>query len=622
MKFYMIYSNQFAVGNKPIGIASLAAVLKKAGHQFRLFDCTKYSVNKPKGEFYDWNLKGEKTLEFMYTRNKERMPIREKVTYVKVIDKVLTDIDSYKPDMIGLTALSDDYPLGLRIMEKVKKTFSKIPTVCGGVHATIDPEGVISEKCFDMVCVGEGEYVILDLAKRVEEKRDFFKIKNLWIKRKNGSIEKNPVRPYEQNLDTFPYPDWSIYPETAFYKPFKGHAYKYGDFEMSRGCPYKCSYCINVQLQAIYKPTGKNFHREKSIKRVIEEIKSAREKYDIEFLKFWDETFLLMSKERLEEFADIYSEQIGLPYVIETTSQSITPFTVKLLKKSNCKSVSLGLETGNPDIRKGLLHKPTDNDTYIKAFKLLEENDIQKVSFNMLGLPFEKEEDVFKTIAMNKLCKTDVQSVGNFYPYKGTPIRRMLKEEGLLNEEAEKEIISGYDFTTLTSNNKSIIKFKDMDNNITSKITPLFANYVIWPVILWPLIDLIKNEEKNGEFTKLLWSKINAITYFKKYNEWPEKHKFFKTTKELESDYDLNNKTANEFVKLLIDNWGENFKEKIKEKLSLIKKGSLKPEFPISENEEELRSFLGINKITVDEQRKTRQKLRTIAKEDSAVYGI
>ena len=80
-----------------------------------------------------------------------------------------------------------------------------------------------------------------------------------------------------------------------------------------------------------------------------------------------------------------------------------------------------------------MLHKPTDNDTYIKAFKLLEENDIQKVSFNMLGLPFEKEEDVFKTIAMNKLCKTDVQSVGNFYPYKGTPIRRMLKEEGLLN---------------------------------------------------------------------------------------------------------------------------------------------------------------------------------------------
>ena len=96
MKFYMIYSNQFAIGNKPIGIASLAAVLKKAGHQFRLFDCTKYSVFKPNEKFTDWNLQGEKTLAFISTSNKERMPIREKVTYDQLTDKVLADIDSYK----------------------------------------------------------------------------------------------------------------------------------------------------------------------------------------------------------------------------------------------------------------------------------------------------------------------------------------------------------------------------------------------------------------------------------------------------------------------------------------------------------------------------------------------
>ena len=196
----------------------------------------------------------------------------------------------------------------------------------------------------------------------------------------------------------------------------------------------------------------------------------------------------------------------------------------------------------------------------------------------------------------------------------------MLKEEGLLNEEAEKEMIASYDFTTLTASNKSVIKFKDMDHNIVSKIIPLFAHYTVWPVILWPLIDLVKNDEKNGEFTKLLWSKINTITYFKKYKEWPEKHTFYKATKELESDYDFNNKTANEFVKLLIDNWGENFKEKIKEMLSLIKKWNLKPEFPIPQNEEELRSFLGVNKTSVDEKRKMRQRLRAIAKEDSVVY--
>ena len=373
MKFYVIYPNQYALGNKPNGIASLAAVLKKAGHQFKLFDCTQFCVIK-EGEYTEWNKEGIKRVSFMVPDNEERLPVREKVTYIQLIDKVIADIDTNKPDIIGLSTLTDDFPLGVRIMEKVKKTFPNIPTVCGGVHATVDPTSIMAEKCIDMVCVGEGEYVILDIAKRVEEKKDFFKIKNLWVRREDGSIEKNMVRPYEQNLDKFPYPDWSIYPETAFYKPFRGHVYKYGDFEMSRGCPYKCSYCINVQLQEIYKHTKEPFHREKSIKRVIEEIKSQREQYHIEFLKFWDETFLLMSKERLEEFADLYSEQINIPYTIETTSQSITPHTVKILKKSNCRSASLGLETGSESVRYGLLHKPTENEAYVNAFKLLTEN--------------------------------------------------------------------------------------------------------------------------------------------------------------------------------------------------------------------------------------------------------
>ena len=87
-----------------------------------------------------------------------------------------------------------------------------------------------------------------------------------------------------------------------------------------------------------------------------------------------------------------------------------------------------------------------------------------------------------------------------------------------------------------------------------------------------------------------------------------------------QEESDLSNKEANKFVKHLIDNWGENFKEKIKEKLFLIKNGKLKPEFPIPENKEELKSYLGIEKTSVDERREIRQRLRTIAKEDSSVY--
>ena len=59
----MIYSNQYAVGNKPIGIASLAALVKKAGHEFKLFDCTQFSVTKD-AQYTEWNKEGEKRLTF------------------------------------------------------------------------------------------------------------------------------------------------------------------------------------------------------------------------------------------------------------------------------------------------------------------------------------------------------------------------------------------------------------------------------------------------------------------------------------------------------------------------------------------------------------------------------
>jgi anaerobic magnesium-protoporphyrin IX monomethyl ester cyclase len=242
MNFLMLYSNQWSVGNKPIGLASLSAVLKQSGHQFTLFDCTEYSITaqtqKSKG---DRNKLGLSQLEFKHPENHERLPARKSITYKNLIDAFLRTIDRIKPDMIGLSCLTDDYPLGLGLMRHAHSSFPSIPTIAGGIHPTVAPMDVISEDCFDMVCIGEGEYVILDIAERIDQKRDFKGIQNLWIKQDGKTIERNAVRPYEQNLDLLPFPDWSIYSDPAFFKPYLGHVYKYGDFEMSRGCPYKCS---------------------------------------------------------------------------------------------------------------------------------------------------------------------------------------------------------------------------------------------------------------------------------------------------------------------------------------------------------------------------------------------
>ena len=112
-----------------------------------------------------------------------------------------------------------------------------------------------------------------------------------------------------------------------------------------------------------------------------------------------------MSPERQEEFCDLYASELGIPYVVETTAQSVTDFSVAVLQKTNCKSVSLGMETGNADLRRGILYKPTDNVAYVEAYRRLTERGIRKSSFNMIGLPMESQADIFRTIALNKLSK-------------------------------------------------------------------------------------------------------------------------------------------------------------------------------------------------------------------------
>jgi anaerobic magnesium-protoporphyrin IX monomethyl ester cyclase len=623
MKFLMLYSNQFAIGNKPIGLASLSAMLKQAGHEFHLFDCTEYSV-KAQNKI-DWNVQGVRNLEYKFPVNGERLPKPKPILYYDLIDEFLRTIDQVKPDIIGLSGLTDDYPLGLGIMRAAHKSYPSIPTIAGGVHATVAPMDVISEDCFDMVCVGEGEYVILDIAKRIEQKRDFKGIPNLWVKLDDKTIERNSVRPYEQNLDVFPYPDWSIYGETAFYKPYLGYVYKYGDFEMSRGCPYKCSFCINVQLQEIYAGPEK-FHREKSIDRVIAEIKYSIENYNIEFLKFWDETFLLMSEERLAEFGEKYSSEIGLPYVIETTAQSITEFSAKILQKTNCKSASLGMETGSPDMRTGLLHKTTDNQAYVRAFKLMEEHDVHKVSFNMIGLPNESQEDVFRTIGLNRLTGTFTQALGIFYPYKGTPIRDIMIEKGWMGKDFELDRLQDYDYNTFTSpNQQSVVRFKDMDNKLLNRIWLLFATYSYWPVKLYPFIDYVKQNE--DDFAVTLLNNLQRVTYCKKFGELPPDDG---DENLVPSPDDLKEASLNislleepiskEFANLLVESWlGEGI-ERIISMLHLIGSDQLKPEFEIPEDPELLAQWLDINLDDDIVRRQIRSKLRSIAKDTSESY--
>jgi len=151
------------------GVAFLSAVLREAGHQTSLIHISKPLVDE----------------EFIST------------------------VSSESPDLIAFSTTTNMFRTARRYARLVKKNF-QLPIICGGIHPTIVPEEVINCPEIDMVCLGEGEFALLELCNKMNGNEEIYSIQNIWVK-EYGKIHRNPVRPLIQDLDELPFPDRTIY---------------------------------------------------------------------------------------------------------------------------------------------------------------------------------------------------------------------------------------------------------------------------------------------------------------------------------------------------------------------------------------------------------------------------
>src|SRR3989304_6597478 len=106
-----------------------------------------------------------------------------------IMDEV-TNICS-KSDLIGITLMTNFFDGAIQITKSLKRRLN-IPIIWGGIHPTVRPEECLNYA--DMVCVGDGEIAMLELAQKLEMKTNYHDVQNIWC-RKNGHIIKNGMRP-------------------------------------------------------------------------------------------------------------------------------------------------------------------------------------------------------------------------------------------------------------------------------------------------------------------------------------------------------------------------------------------------------------------------------------------
>ncbi len=452
------------------GISILAACLKKDGIEVKLFDTTFYKTADRTGDEAR-----AYTLQVKKTDFKELGIVPNETDVIEDFKKI---VEEFRPDLIGLSCIEVTYGLGIEMLKAVRHT--GIPTLAGGVYPTFSPNIVIREDCVDMVCVGEGELALTELCKKMRAGQDITNVQNIWVK-KNGTLYKNELR-HSLDMRQLPYQDWSVYEKKRFWKPMGGKISATGTFEMNRGCPYSCTFCVNSGLNKLYSNKG-GYYREQDIPRLIDEMLEKKETYNLQFVYLVAESFLTTSKKRIEEFVKLY-QQVGLPFWIEARPESIKEEYVDILESVNCEGISIGIESGNEEVRRNVLGRNITNETTTNAFKLFEGSKIRVSANNIIGFPTETRENIFETVELNRRINANGVMVSFFSPYRGSSLREVCELEGYLKEEDLAE-----DYRLGPS-----LDMPQLSMSALSGLQRTFPLYVKFPRSEWPLIRVCEDQ--------------------------------------------------------------------------------------------------------------------------------
>lgn len=348
-------------------------------------------------------------------------------------EHILNRINSFSPDVIGFTALSNQYDYCNNLAGYLKEKGTKGLIILGGIHAIISPHDLYDSN-FDAFCIGEGEVPLANLFLNLKQDKNILDVSGFWFK-VNGEIKKNPIEEYIQDLDTLPFRDYEIINTRKLLKLRN----KWLSTSFSRGCVYSCSFCINQKLHEVYQKANlnNNYFRCNSVKRIIDELIYLSKTYngDIDVFNF-DDDLLMTDTKRFIQFMEDYELKIfkeyNIKFAINGRANLINETIVKKLKNSGCELIRVGFETGDQDLRNLVLQKKITDHQLYNAFSLFRKYNLRSLAFAMIGIPGESKRSIELSIKMLSTLKPDLIRMAIFEPFINTPIYEYCKENNLL----------------------------------------------------------------------------------------------------------------------------------------------------------------------------------------------
>lgn len=485
-KILLVYPNIPLMLVTPLAIAIFTWIFKKEGFEVELFDTTQYGdgdLSSPQNRvkyLQARNLFSESNLKALKTENME-MEFKKK-------------LESFKPDLLLYSFPEDAFKRAIRLLN-ISNHYN-VPTVVGGILATSAPEWLMSFPEVSMLCVGEGEKVVQEVALRLSSGKDISDVPNLLIKNPDGTIKQNPVGDFV-NLDDYS-TDFSLFQEKRFVRPMGGKMHRALPIETYRGCPHKCNFCNSPMHTRLAKERDKVYLRRRSVENIRQEITHMVNDYDVNLIYFVDDSFLARPKKEIEEFIEMYKE-FKIPFWFNTRPTHCTQDILERLKDVGLFRVSFGIESGNEEFCSKYLNRKISSERLLRYFGVIDKSGI-KYSINcIIGFPFETRELVFDTIRLVKKVKNyDSITVSIYTPYRGTVLREKAIDAGWLDAEALTE------HTTATS----ILKMPHFTSKQIDGLMRTFTLYVEFDESDWPEIEQAELFQPGGDEILEKYSKL------------------------------------------------------------------------------------------------------------------
>lgn len=382
-------------------------------------------------------------------------------------------------DLIGITLMTNFFDNAVQITAKLKEKL-KAPVIWGGVHPTIRPEESLGHA--DMVCIGDGEEALLELADKMQKGESYLTVPNLWIKF-NGKTCKNPIGALPRSLDVYPMPDYSMEDHHVLYegriRPITSellkiclergtvshYLKKIGYQTMTgRGCPHKCTYCINDTIKNLY--DGQGYLRWRSVEHVMEELLWVKEHMPyIGYIWISDDAFFARNLKSLQTFCREYKEKIGLPFSCLGSPLTVTEEKMELLVDAGLIYLQLGIESGSRSIQELFNRKNMSNDVMMKAITTINKykDRMFPPSYDfILDVPYETDADKIESLRfIAGLPKPFRLQPFSLVLYPGTKLYQMAKADGIISDDKSEVYAKSYTMRAPTYLNLLMTLAKD-----------------------------------------------------------------------------------------------------------------------------------------------------------------